>query len=79
MYGLIPTKPEDVCLTLIRSQMLLGVSAPTICACTCTARISVKCICVPFLLEVHSARQEQSSASTKVTLLNLSGKGRGVK
>lgn len=70
VYRLIPTKPGDVCLTLIQSQRLLGVSAPTICVCMCTA-------CFP--VSVFMLHFGWSLASTKITVRNPSGKGRGVK
>lgn len=79
VYGLIPIKPEDVCLTLIHSQRLLVVSGSTICVCMCAACISASVPMSRLWVEVHSARREQSLSSTKVTLLNLSGEGRGVK
>lgn len=56
MYGLIPTKPEDVCLTLIQSQRLLGVSASTICVCMYAACISASVPMSRLWLEVHSAQ-----------------------
>lgn len=75
VYGLIPTKPEDVCLTLIQSQRLLGVSASTICVCM----YFCKCTYVTFLARGTLSLPRAEAGFNKVTLLNLSGKGRGVK
>lgn len=58
--GLILTKPVDVCLTLIQSRRLIGVSAPRICVCVsmcvcCMCAYPYVCICVMASLQVNSA------------------------
>lgn len=81
--GLILTKPVDVCLTLIQSQRLIGISAPRICLCMCTVRVHLY-VSVYFCYglaggKLSSLKAMRVQVQQKVTLLNLSGKGRGGK
>lgn len=77
MCGLILTKPMNVCLTLIQSRRLIGVSAPRICACVCVYKSLCAYSCYGLAggkLSLLNAVRE-SSGSTKSHFIKCARKG----